>query len=70
VEILTAFFRTIAKMFAADLWLTITAVAVVSACGAALSFHVLTPASLPYLLAAGVMAALAIGVARGAGPPP
>lgn len=68
MEILAAFVRTIAKMFAADLWLSLTAVAVVAACGAALSFHLLPPEGIPYLLAAGVMAALAIGVARGARP--
>lgn len=68
MEVLAAFFRTIAKMFAADLWLSLTAVAVVAACGAALSFHLLPATSLPYLLGAGIMAALAIGVARGSGP--
>jgi hypothetical protein len=63
--IIIAFFRTIAKMFAADLWVSLMAVAVVAGCRAALSIHLLPAESLPYLLAAGVVAALAVGVARG-----
>jgi hypothetical protein len=68
MEIVTAFLRTIAKMFAADLWLSLTAVAVVAGCGVALRLHVLPAESIPFLLAAGVTAALIIGVARGARP--
>ncbi len=68
MEVLKALLQTIVKMFAADLWLSLTAIAVVTACGAALSAGVLPAPILPYLLAAGVMAALVIGVARGARP--
>ncbi len=68
MDILRAFLRTIVKMFAADLWLSLTAIVVVMACGVALSAHLLSAGVVPYLLAAGVMAALVIGVVRGAGP--
>ena len=65
MDVLRAFVRTVVKMFAADLWLSLAAIGVVAASGAALSLHVLSPAAVPYLLAAGVMAALVMGVARG-----
>ncbi len=68
MDVLKAFLQTIVKMFAADLWLSVTAIAVVAICGGALSAGVLPGSVLPYLLAAGVMAALVIGVARGAKP--
>jgi hypothetical protein len=68
MDILRAFLQTIVKMFAADLWLSLTAIVVVMACGTALSTHLLSAGVLPYLLASGVMAALIIGVARGAKP--
>jgi hypothetical protein len=66
MELLAQLIRTIAKMFAADVWLSLTAVVVVAGCGAGLSFHLLPPGATPYLLAAGVTAALLVGVARGA----
>ena len=68
MAVFKAFLQTIVKMFAADLWLSLTAIAVVVACGGALAAGVLPAATLPFLLAAGVMAALIIGVARGARP--
>jgi hypothetical protein len=68
MSVLTELLQTLVKMFAADLWLSLTAVAVVTLCGVGLSLGLLPPAALPFLLATGVMAALVIGVARGARP--
>ena len=70
MEVIKALGQTIAKMFAADIGLTLTAVAVVALCASALRLAVLPPAIVPYLIAAGVAAALMIGVARGARPKP
>ena len=53
------------KIFAADLWLTLTALATVGVCAAGLKLHILTPAALPYVLTGGVLAALTIGAVRG-----
>ena len=53
------------KIFAADLWLTLTAIAAVALSGLGLQNHILSPAALPWCLTAGVLAALIIGVARG-----
>ena len=68
MDVVRAFLQTIVKMFAADLWLSLAAIAVVAGCGAALSASLLPASILPYLLGAGVMGALVIGVARGARP--
>lgn len=66
MEILRALAATLGKMFAADLWLTATALAAVGLCAAGLRGHVIPPSVLPFALAAGVLIALAIGVIRGA----
>ncbi|MGI8841938.1 MAG: hypothetical protein ACR2F8_14335 [Caulobacteraceae bacterium] len=66
MDILRALAATLGKMFAADLWLTATALAAVGLCAAGLRGHVIPPSVLPFALAAGVLIALAIGVIRGA----
>lgn len=53
------------KIFAADLWLTLTALASVGSCAAGLRFGFLSSGALPYVLTLGVAAALTVGVARG-----
>ena len=57
---------TLLKMFAADLWLTVTAVVAVAAAGLALRAGAIGAGALPFLLAAAILAALAVGVLRGA----
>jgi len=64
MEVLRALGQTIVKMFAADLWLSTGAVAVVTACGAGLSLGVLPPAWVPFMLLAGILAALGGGIVR------
>ncbi len=66
MEVLRALLATVGKMFAADLWLTATALAAVALCAAGLRGHLIAPSILPFALAGGVLAALAIGVIRGA----
>ena len=66
MDVLRALAATIAKMFATDLWLTATALAAVALCAIGLRAHIVPPAILPFLLAAGIVAALAVGVIRGA----
>jgi hypothetical protein len=66
MNVLRALGAEIFKMFAADLWLTLTAVAVVAGCAFALRAHATSPDALPFILAAGILAALAVGVVRGA----
>ncbi len=56
------------KTFVADLWLSLTAVAAVAVTGLGVERHWLAPATAPFLLAGGVLAALAVGVARGSKP--
>ncbi len=53
------------KIFAADLWLTLTALATVGVCAVGLNLHILVPGALPYMLTGGVLAALTIGAVRG-----
>lgn len=53
------------KIFAADIWLTLTALASVGLCAAGLRFGLLSPGALPFVLTLGIAAALTVGVARG-----
>ncbi|MBA3811065.1 MAG: hypothetical protein H0X27_05365 [Caulobacteraceae bacterium] len=64
--VLAALGAEIAKMFAADFRLSLTAVATIGLCAVGLRLHALPPADLPFLLAGGIVAALAVGVVRGA----
>ncbi len=57
---------TIGKMFAADLWLTLIALATVAICAIGLRAHMVSPGGAPFILAGGAFVALAVGVARGA----
>ena len=66
MEVLRALAATIGKMFATDLWLTATALAAVGLCAAGMRAHLIAPAALPFVLAGGVLAALTVGVIRGA----
>jgi hypothetical protein len=68
MSVLRALASTIGKMFAADLWLTIGVVAIVALAAAALRANPAPPGSLPFLIAAAIAAALAVGVVRGARP--
>ena len=65
MNLIRAVIAMLIKIFAADLWLTLTAIMAVALCGAGLKSHILDPAALPWCLTAGVLAALTIGVARG-----
>ncbi len=66
MSVLRALGAEIFKMFAADLWLTVTALAAVLLCFGGLQMHLLDAKALPYCLAGGILLALAIGVYRGA----
>ena len=66
IEVLRALGATLFKMFAADLWLTLTALGAVGLCAAGLQVGFIRPDIAPFLLAGGVLLALAAGVARGA----
>ena len=65
MRLIRAVIALLIKIFAADLWLTLIAIATVALCGIGLKSHILNPAALPWYLTAGVLAALTIGVARG-----
>ena len=66
MDVLRALADEIRKMFAADLLLTLTVLAVVAAVGAALRAGLIAANTAPALLGAGVLVALIAGVARGA----
>lgn len=68
MSVLRALVSTIVKMFAADIWLTIGAVAIIALATAALRARLAPPGALPFIIAAAIAAALAIGVVRGARP--
>lgn len=63
---LRALAATLAKMFIADLGLTLGALLAVGLCAAGVAARWLPAADAPFLLAAGALAALALGVTRGA----
>jgi len=65
MTILRAIGALLGKTFVADLWLTLAALASVALCWIGLRADVLTPTAAPFVLAAGVLGALAIGVVRG-----
>jgi hypothetical protein len=66
MDVLRALLSTIGKMFAADLWLSLAAVATVALVAAGLRTSVIPHTWAPFLLGAGVLAALTTGVIRGA----
>jgi hypothetical protein len=66
IGVLRALAATVSKMFVADLWLTLTALAAIGFCAAGLRFGFIGAATVPFVVAAGVFAALIAGVARGA----
>ena len=66
MDILRDLGATLLKMFAADLWLTMSALAAVGLVGAALQIGILAPPAAPFALATGVLAALALGVIHSA----
>ena len=66
LDVLQELLSTIRKMFAADLGLTLTAIAVVGLIALGLSAHVLSMGLAAILLPTGVLAALLLGVWRGA----
>ncbi len=68
MNVLSELGATIVKMFAADLWLSLIALAAVGLCALALRGHWVSASALPFLLAAGVLAALMVGVLRGRKP--
>ncbi len=68
MSVLRALGSTIVKMFAADLWLTLAAIAIIASAAAALRANIVPPTALPFLIAAAIAAALALGVVRGARP--
>jgi hypothetical protein len=66
MDVLKALAAEVGKMFAADLWLTLTTVASVTLAGLALGAGLIGRDAAPFAVTAGVLAALAVGVARGA----
>jgi hypothetical protein len=66
MNVLRDFLATLYKMFAADLPMTMIAIGVVILCAALLAAHLLTAGALPYVLTAGILAALSIAVWGGA----
>ena len=66
MSVIADFLRTLWKMFAADLPMTLVALAIVAAVALGLSARTISPASAPFALTAGVLAALILAVARGA----
>ena len=66
MNVIQALLAEIGKMFAADVWLTITALATIATCAGGLRAHVLPPAAVPFVVTGGVIVALIVGVARGA----
>lgn len=64
MAILRDLFATLAKMFAADLGLTITALASVALAGGLLATHIVPASAAPLIIAAGAFASLAFGVFR------
>ncbi len=65
-DVIRALFATVTKMFFADLWLTIAALATVALCAAGVRSGWLRADVAPFLLAAGVLVALVAGVIHGA----
>ncbi len=63
MSVLSDFFATLYKMFAADLVMTLVALATVGLCAAAA--RTIGATALPYLLVSGVVLALVVAVARG-----
>ncbi len=66
MEVVKELGATLYKMFVADFWLSLIALAAVVGCALALRGHAIGAGALPFLLAAGVLAALIVGVLRGA----
>ncbi len=66
METFRALLATLGKMFAADVWLSLTAVAAVGLCAFGLDQRLIPASAAPFLLGGGVLAALTIGVLRGA----
>ena len=66
MSVLRAFLRTVVKMFAADLWVTIIAVAGVAVAWGIKRGGLLDSRVIPFVLGAAVLIALGVGVARGA----
>ena len=64
MDVLRAFLATLGKMFFADWEMTGAALASVAAAAALLRAHRLAPEQAPWLLAAGGLTALALGVFR------
>jgi hypothetical protein len=67
MDVLKELADTIRKMFAADLALSLIVLAVAGAVAGALRANLIGGTTAPALLAAGVLAALIVGVARGCG---
>ena len=66
MDILRDLAATLVKMFAADLWLTLAALVTVGLCAAALRVGLLPITAAPFVLAAGVLGALTLGVIHSA----
>ena len=66
MDILRELGATLLKMFAADLWLSLSALAAVVLVATALQMRLLPPTAAPFVLATGVLAALTLGVIHSA----
>ncbi len=66
MEVLRELGATLVKMFVADFWLSFIALVAVGLSAVGLRGHWIAPGALPFLLGLGVLAALAVGVVRGA----
>jgi hypothetical protein len=65
MSVLRDFLRTLHKMFAADLGLTLGAVGTVGICVGLRATHLLTTSAIPGALTGGVLGMLTIAVRRG-----
>ena len=70
MTLLGAVLTKLLMAFVADLWQTLAALATVAVCAIGLRMHGLSPVAAAMLMPAGVLAALTLGVLRGAGPKP
>ncbi len=66
MSVVADFLRTLWKMFAADLPMTVLALVVIGAVALGLSSGALSPAAAPFILTGGLLAALIVAIARGA----
>ena len=65
MSVVADFLRTLWKMFAADLPMTLLALVVIGAVAFGLSARALSPSAAPFVLTSGLLASLILAIARG-----